>query len=288
VSSKIIPEKRRFLFALTSPPGDVFRTWVLESCERFDFNTFKGMGLESSGKGEEEMAKAFTSIPGSRSFTLRDIFIEERQAVFQKLIEKDLDEHLRIYAELFDRSRQTVESLAGVGLDLPYEIRAAAEITLSHRLLCEVGGLQKDLKKAIEKGEIDRILEEARRYAYHLRKEESLRIFNRLLKKRMEAVREALIQRPSSLPEGVQEEELKELILLLNSAARWDFQVGKEDLQDLMGDILDACVKSLEESWWENGAEGRRVPPDLATLAEKLGFNIDRFSKMISRSAFGN
>ena len=46
-----------------------------------------------------------------------------------------------------------------------------------------------------------------------------------------------------------------------------------------MGQILDECVESIEKCWWGAG-EGKPLHPNLITLAEKLGFNADRFSKI--------
>jgi len=56
-----------------------------------------------------------------------------------------------------------------------------------------------------------------------------------------------------------------------------------EEAQNLMGQILDECVGSLEKYWWENGT-ARPFSPNLITLAEKLGFNVERFSKITGPS----
>jgi hypothetical protein len=67
---------------------------------------------------------------------------------------------------------------------------------------------------------------------------------------------------------------------LLDSARKWDFVIPLEEAQNLMKEILDECVGGLEKGWWENGAT-RPFPSNLFILAEKLGFNVERFSKMI-------
>ena len=108
--------------------------------------------MESLGRGEEEITRILTSLLGSRIFTIRDTFKEERQEIFQKLIQRELDEHRQIYAELFDKTKQAVEALAREGLEIPYEIRVAAEVTLSDRLLQEVKELKRDFKSHRRKG----------------------------------------------------------------------------------------------------------------------------------------
>jgi hypothetical protein len=48
-----------------------------------------------------------------------------------------------------------------------------------------------------------------------------------------------------------------------------------------MSEVLDKVLGNLELSWWGWGANGeKRFPPNLILLAEKMGFNVDRFSKM--------
>jgi len=39
------------------------------------------------------------------------------------------------------------------------------------------------------------------------------------------------------------------------------------------------CVGGLEKCWWENGTP-KQFSPNLITLAEKLGFNVERFLKI--------
>jgi hypothetical protein len=46
-----------------------------------------------------------------------------------------------------------------------------------------------------------------------------------------------------------------------------------------MGEILEECVEDLENCWWENGTP-KLFSANLIRLAEKLGFNVERFSKI--------
>jgi alpha-amylase/alpha-mannosidase (GH57 family) len=276
VTSDIIPEPKEFLFGLIPSKKDIFRTWVSEYKGEVLFDTLNEKGSETLEKGEEEMEKTLTSLLGNRILTLRDVLKEEKQAIFQNLIEKDLKEHLRIYAELYERSKQTVEALAREGFEVPYEIRVAAEVTLSDQLLKAVKELRSDLKGALRKGDIDKIIEEAKRLDYHLRKEEAILVLKDMLKQSM--------GRLHGSKEGAelsnQEEEIEAVILLLDQVEKWGLEISKEEAQDLMDELLRKYVGGLEESWW---GEGREKPFSLKiiSLAEKLGFNVERFSKMV-------
>jgi len=274
VTSEVIPESKEFLFGLISSKKEVFRTWVSGVKDNISFDTSREKGREPLGRGEEEMTKVLTSSLGNQFFSIRDTFKEERQTLFQKLIQKEFDEHCQIYADLFDRTRQVVEALAREGLKIPHEIRVAAEITLSSRLFQEINELKKDFKKTKKKGEIDRIIEEAKEHGYRVRREKSLLVLNEILMEKMDLLQES---KGADLPR--QAEQIEEVMTFLNLTKKWDFEIPLEEAQILMGQILDECVGSLEKGWWENGAT-QPFSSNLITLAEKLGFNVERFLKI--------
>jgi alpha-amylase/alpha-mannosidase (GH57 family) len=278
VTPEIIPEPKEFLFGLFRSKKEVFRTWVSENKDLLKFEKLRERCFESLGKSEEEMAKLLSSLLGNRLFTIRDTFNEERQGIFEKLIEDQLNEHRRIYAELFDGSKEAVEALAREGFEIPFEIGVAAEVTLSHRLLKEVERLKGDYKSTTEKGKIDRIVDEARTFGYHLRSEEPLLILNRMLMEKITALRTS----GGSDLEG-QSKRIEEIIAFLARVEKWGFEISKDDAQDLMDEMLKEYVGGLEKSWWGNGSE-KPFPPNLILLAEKLDFNVERFSKVINRS----
>jgi len=259
---------------LTPSKKEVFRTWVSEYKESLSFDTLKEKGLEVLGKGEEEMAKFLRSSLGNQLFTIQDTFKEERQAIFQKLIQREFDEHCQIYADLFDRTKQVVEALSREGLEIPYEIRVAAEITLSNRLFQEINELKRDFKTTKERGEIERMIEEAREHDYHLNMEKPLLVLNKMLREKMNT-----LQKIKSSDLHRQAEQIEEIIALLDLAKKWGFEISLEEAQNLIGQILDECFGNLEKGWWENGAT-RPFPSNLITLAEKLGFNVERFLKI--------
>jgi hypothetical protein len=205
---------------------------------------------------------------------MRDTFKEERQAIFQKIIQREFDEHCQIYADLFDRTKQAVEALSREGLQIPYEIRVAAEVTLSNRLFQEINELKRDFKKTKERGEIDRIIEEAKEHGYHLRREKSLLALDEILMERMNG-----LQKGKGPDLSRQSELAEEVLTLLDLAKKWDFEISLEEAQNLMSQVLEECVGGLEKSWWENGTP-KLFSPNLITLAEKLGFNVERFSKI--------
>ena len=278
VTSKIIPEPKEFVFGLIRSKEDGFRTWVCENKEGLDLNHVKETALDSFGKGEEETARVMTGLLGNRTLTLRDVLSEGKEALLRKFLEGELKEHSRIYADLFEKTRQTVKILRGEGFEIPHEIRVAAEITLSARLLEEVEKLRRDLVGAMDRGEIDKILEEAKSQSFNLSMEEPTQVLNRSLNEEMGDLYKILALSPKKEKEGA--EKAQGVIRLLDAAERWGFELRKEEAQDLMDEMLDEYVGSLEESCWGEGVK-KCFPVDLITLAERLDFNVERFKKMI-------
>jgi hypothetical protein len=274
VTSDIIPEPKEFLFGLIPSKKEVFRTWVSEKREGLHFDTLIEKVREGFGRGEEETAKVLTSLLGNYFFTMRDTFDEERQAIFQKLIQREFDEHCQIYEDLFDRTRLAVEAFSREGLEIPYEIRIAAEVALSNRLFQEINELKRDFKTTKERGEIDRIIEEAREHRYHLRKEKSLLLLNKILSEKMSA-----LQASKSSDLSRQSEQIEEVMTLLDLAKQWDFEISLEEAQNLISHRLRECFEELEKCWWGDGVS-RPFPTNLITLAEKLGFNVEKYLKI--------
>lgn len=276
VTSEVIPEPKEFLFGLIPSEKKVFRTWVSEKNGDLPFDVLREKTLEGFGKGEEEMAKILTLLLGSQIFTIQDTFKEERQAIFQKLIQKEFDEHCQIYADLFDKTKQVVEALSKEGLDIPYEIRVAAEITLGHRLFQEINALKKDFKTTLGRGQIDQILEEAKVHEYHLKEERSLSVLNEILMEKMSA-----LQKSKGIDLAQQAEQIEEIMTLLDLTEKWNLGISIEEAQNSMKEILDESIGGLEKYWWGNGT-AQPFPPRLIILAEKLGFHVEKFSKMIN------
>ena len=282
VTSEIIPEPKEFIFGLLSSVKGIFRTWVMECKDVFEFETLIKRGLESLGKDEEETANVLTSLLGSHIFTIGDIFKEEKQIIFQKLIQEEMNEHRRIYAELFDKTRETMEALVREGFEIPYEIRVAAEVTLNNRLLREIEDLKRDFNGTMERAEIDKIIDEAKECSLELREEEPTLILSGLLKERMEILQETMARFQSASPEEekLKAEKVEEVIKLLYLVEKWGFKLQKEEAQGLMDEILKEYVWTLEKSWWGESV-GKPFPPNLILLAEKLDFNVERFAKVI-------
>ena len=286
VTPESIPESKEFCFGLISSGQDIFRTWIAEKTEACSFDLLKERCLERSGEGEEVLSSVVASMIGEHFLTIRDTLREGRQGVLQGLLQKELKEHCRSYAELFDRTRLPLRLLAKEGMEIPYEIRLAAEVTLRERLLQEVRSLQEDFRATLARGEIGRIVEEANECGFQLKKEEAIEILNRILREKMETIRKIMggcifgTNERGDLGAGIAEE----VILLLDSTEKFGFNLwkGREEAQNVMNEILVEYGWNLVKAWWGEGIL-RPLPDRFDVLAERLGFNMDRFLKKRDR-----
>jgi alpha-amylase/alpha-mannosidase (GH57 family) len=285
ITPDLIPDSKEFAFGMIRSKKDAFRTWVLEEKGELDWDRVKESLRGSFGGDEEETARRLTSVLGTRVLTIRDVLREKKQAVLRKLIEEEMEEYLRCFGELFDNTKEAVGVLAREGLEIPFEIRVAAEAALSRRLLHEAEHLKSDFKSTVEGEAIDRIIGEARRHGYQLRMEEPTLILNGLLKERMEVLRDAMARPPTTSPEDdrMKREKVGEVIKLLDLAHQWGIKLQIEEAQDSIHEMLKEYVGGLEESWWREGAE-KSFPPNLIQLAERLNFNVKSFLQMMNRS----
>ncbi len=280
VTPEIIPETGEYFFGLIPSKDDIFRTWVVESGKGLHFETLKAKSAEGLGKDETEFIKIFGSILGDHTYTIRDTFQEGRQSLLQRLIQKDVDEHRRIYGELFDKSRPSIETLAGAGLEIPYEIRVAAEVTLSDRLFREVERLPMEFKVILEQGRIDRIMEEAEQFGYRLRRDASSLILNQMLNQKMDRLQKG-VEKVSPESMEAEAERVEALVTLIDRAKKWGFDLHKGEAQNIMHEMLERYFGELELSWWGWGPKTERLlPSNLILLAEKLDFNVERFAKI--------
>jgi len=191
-----------------------------------------------------------------------------------------VDEHRQIYAELFDKTRPSMDLLVNFGLEIPYEVRVAAEVTLSDRLFREVERLPEDFRMILERGRLDQIVEEAKRYGYCLRREEPSLILNQMLNQRLVTLQEGMVKDPPDAME-LQEQRVEELVTLIDRAEQWGFELRKGEAQNIMNEMLDRYFGELEMSWWGWGPKIEKpFPSNLILLAERLDFNADRFSKI--------
>jgi alpha-amylase/alpha-mannosidase (GH57 family) len=274
VTSIPTSEKERFLYGVLSSRESFFQTWMRRNPDPSLFDQIK-KALQGRSRKEEEIADSLSFLLGNHRYTFRDTLKEKRGELLPGIIQKELESSLQMYETCYERNKATLEALIKEGFEIPYELRIAAEITLNHRLLRALKTLSQDFETILAQGEIDQILTEAKQNGYSLHREKVTSILNEWLNKRVEILFENREFDLSNF-EGV----IQEILTLLTFSERWGFHPSLEEAQGLIGEMLDQWMISVETSLWEGG-EPKPFPPLFLTLAEKMNFNIEGFSKMI-------
>ncbi len=273
VLPEIIPEPSVFLFGLSYSKEAFVQNWIAEDRGGVDFQAFKRRTREGFKEGEGELKETLTSLLGKRIFTIHDLFRENREEIFRHLIQKEIGDLSEVYEGIFNRAVPVIDLVTREGMAIPYEIRMAAEICLSHRLFQEIRAWKNDVTSPLHRRRIDQIIEDATRYGCRLYRAEPLSLLNGLLREKMDFLRK---KKYSELLD--QEACIQEIVVLLDCSKKWGFDLDLWEAQDLMDEILIESIKALEESLW-----GAGIPKPfshlLITLAEKLNFNIDKISK---------
>ena len=98
------------------------------------------------------------------------------------------------------------------------------------------------------------MVKEPKEHGYYLRREKSLSVLNEILMEKMNILRQS-----KGLDLSRRSVRIDEVMRLLNSAKKWDFEVSLGEAQNLMGQILDECVEGLEKCWWGEGRGNFRL-----------------------------
>ncbi len=276
VTSLPTSEKKRFLYGLLSSRKHLLRTWVRENPEPSLFDQIKESLQRIPPKGEKEITKYLSSSLGDRWYLFRDTLKEKRKGLLSGILQKEIETSLRMYETFYEENKEILNTLVEEGLEIPYEMRVAAEVILNHQLSEEIKRFSQNIREIQVQGKIDQILSEADRYGYRLQKEEATSVLNGLLKDRAE-----ILFRDRKLDGFDLENLIREMILLLECSERWGMNLDKEEVRSLIGEMLDQWIRSLEEAYWSGEGRPKLFPGIFLTLAEKLDFNTERFSKVV-------
>jgi alpha-amylase/alpha-mannosidase (GH57 family) len=142
---------------------------------------------------------------GPAEFTLRDLLIEEREAVLQRVYGELLSGVSAEYARLYDNHRHTMHVLRDAGLPIPEPLRQAAETVLGARFEAEIKRQKRSrdptrYRRAIE------MAEDARKRGLNLARPEAQRAFAEMLGDLLAAI--AAEPRPVEVREALQFFEL--------------------------------------------------------------------------------
>ncbi|MBR1907955.1 DUF3536 domain-containing protein [bacterium] len=94
---------------------------------------------------QEDLIKTFLNQPlteiirkideyfGSKYFTLKDIFIEERKNILAMLLKDQMDKFAETYRKMYNDGKSSIQQMQSLGLDIPDEFKISAQYALTKK-----------------------------------------------------------------------------------------------------------------------------------------------------------
>ncbi len=96
-------------------------------------------------KSQEDLVKTFLNQPlteiirkideyfGSKYFTLKDIFIEERKNILDMLLKDQMDKFAETYRNMYEDGKSSIHQMLSLGLNIPDEFKISAQYALTKK-----------------------------------------------------------------------------------------------------------------------------------------------------------
>jgi alpha-amylase/alpha-mannosidase (GH57 family) len=146
ISSDITLEKVNFDFAVLHLGGWDFHCGIQPAKSRPIYTRAKTAVLEAFGRASiAQSVVAINQYFGDRTFSLQDLFSEERHRIMQLLSRDTLQRLDQLYTQIYRENYGVLMAFHRDHLEVPQELQVAAEIALSHRALTVIKNLEQDL-----------------------------------------------------------------------------------------------------------------------------------------------
>ncbi|MGK7919044.1 MAG: DUF3536 domain-containing protein [Trichodesmium sp.] len=143
LASEITLESKDFIFAVLHLGGWDFHCCIRPFSGRRVYTELKQKlfdALEQASIANVIMSMA--ELFGERSFTLGDLFAEERQRIMSLLSQETLSRLDQLYTQVYRDNYSIMMAFRRDNLPIPQELQVAAEVALGHRLLTSVRTLE--------------------------------------------------------------------------------------------------------------------------------------------------
>ena len=143
LTSEITREQMDFVFAVLHLGGWDFHCCIRPFAGRRVYNELKRQLFEALQQASAagvilEMVKGF----GEHSFTLQDLFAEERRRITALLSQETLARLDQLYTQVYRENYGVIVAFHRDNVPVPQELQVAVEVALSHRCVTVVRGLE--------------------------------------------------------------------------------------------------------------------------------------------------
>ena len=134
IRSRITMQKSNLMFALMQYSGGDFHCAIKEYSDDIEYNKMKNDLIKIFMLNPlTEIIRALDENFGKDYFTLKDIFIEERRKILQRLLKDKMEKFAQTYQDMYDEGKSSIYHMQSLGLAIPDEFKIAAEYALSRK-----------------------------------------------------------------------------------------------------------------------------------------------------------
>ena len=134
LQSMVTLQKQNLVFALMQYSGGDFNCAIKEYSDENEYNHLKTELIKTFLLNPlTEIIRALDEYFGKDYFTLKDIFIEERRKILQRLLKGKMQKFAQIYQEMYNEGKSSIYQMQNLGLSIPDEFKIAAEYALSRK-----------------------------------------------------------------------------------------------------------------------------------------------------------
>ena len=208
-------------------------------------------------------------------YTIKDVLIDKRKIILEKVLFKKLLKTAKTYQELYDELKAPVSQLTAMGMDVPDAFRVAAKFSLlkdlDETLLNADDFLDKKLIKKLEK-----IKAEADKFYVNLNKSRARIIVAKKLQQ--------LISDTADNPTDALNEKIFGLFNLIDKLElNVDIKVSQNIYNEKIYSKIDYLIEYLEKS--KNKAKDRKIVLSLLEIGKKLNINTEFYIPHIDRAS---
>ncbi|MGB3614084.1 MAG: DUF3536 domain-containing protein, partial [Elainellaceae cyanobacterium] len=224
-----------------------------------------------------QLIVAMNRIFGEQSYSLQDLFAEERHRIMRLLSQETLQRLDQLYTQTYRDNYSILAAFHRDGLKVPRELQVAADIALNHRAMSVIRGLEQEISKSLGSlsdgtaaiAELEAIAAEAAQLHCQLRLSEGREILQRLVLRSLWHLLKAFQTETVAV-------EVTWLERLIDVGDRLQLGLALDRAQELyLRSIRDSIVPQLLAQPVEQRVEALSNLRQLLRLGKRLAVDVD-------------
>jgi alpha-amylase/alpha-mannosidase (GH57 family) len=246
----------------------LYRTQVLPNHQDEDFQALQRELFEVLVQTPEDLMPFLASRLGELYYTVRDIFLEEKEQLFLDLLADNREETVANLAHFFEEATPVLRAMAAEGLLLPRLYRSLGEITSNRRLVHILRRLEVQPELLPPSEELSDLLQDADLFGFQMESREGAQILQRILHRHL-----------SDLEAGFSPQAEDNLMKFLQVQRRIPITLDVVEAQNLFFALLKKNFPALAARTPKD-PKARKLADTVAQIAQALNFNPEILSDL--------